>query len=105
MQTVKVRRTGIGISADRAAEVIGLGLGGEYRVRAEGEATLVVSKGLERAKVVLREEPGGTVFEVSGDGVSVLPLFSATTKMLSERCIARRTATAIGQAEAFRDDG
>jgi hypothetical protein len=103
MQSVRVRRTGI--SADRAAEVIGLGMGGEYQVRAEGEATLVVSKGLERARVVLREEPGGTVFEVSGDGVSVLPLFSVTTKMLNERGIARRTAAAIGKAEAFRDGG
>jgi hypothetical protein len=103
MQTVKVRRSGI--SADQAAEVVRYGLGSGYEVQADGSAMLLVRKGLARAKVSLRHEPGGTVFDVSGEGISVLPLLSFTTKMLNERGIARRTATTIGEAEAFRDDG
>jgi hypothetical protein len=56
--------------------------------------------------VSLRAEPDGTVFDVSGEaGVSVMPLTSFITKMVNERGIAKRTATVIGQAEAFRGDG
>jgi hypothetical protein len=103
MQSVKVRRSRI--SANQAAEVIRLGLGSEYQVETDGDSMLHVRKGLARAKVSLRGEPGGTVFDVSGEGASVLPLFSLTMKMMNDRGIAKRTATAIGQAEAFRDDG
>jgi hypothetical protein len=103
MQSVKVRRSRI--SADQAAEVIRLGLGSEYQVEADGDAMLHVRKGMARAKVSLRGEPGGTVFDVSGEGASVFPLFSLTVKMMNDRGIAKRTATAIDEAEAFRDDG
>jgi hypothetical protein len=104
VQSVKVRRSGI--SAEQAAEVIRYGLGSGYQVQTAGDATLRIRKGLARAKVSLRGEPGGTVFEIRGEGVGlVVPLFSLATKMLNERGIARRTATAIGEAEAFRDDG
>jgi hypothetical protein len=103
MQSVKVRRSRV--SAEQAAEVIRLGLGSEYQVEADGETVLHVRKGLARARVSLRGEPGGTVFDVSGEGASVFPLFSLTTKMMNDRGIARRTAEAIGRAEAFRDDG
>lgn len=102
MQTVKVRRSGI--SAEQAAEAIRSGLGGGYQVQADGSAVLRVSKGLARAKVSLRGEPGGTVFDVHGEGVGLL-LFYLPTKMLNERGIAKRTAAAIGEVEAFRDDG
>lgn len=102
MQSVKVRRNGI--SADQAAEVLRTALGDGYHVQPEGETTLLVRKGRGRAKVSLRGEPGGTVFEVSGQGVTVFPLFSLTTKMMNDRGIAKKTATAIDQAEAFRDD-
>jgi hypothetical protein len=104
MQSVKVRRSGI--SAEQAAEVLRLGLGGEYQVRADDDTLLRISKGMARAKVSLRAEPDGTVFDVSGEaGVSVMPLTGFITKVMNERGIARRTAEAIGQAEAFRDDG
>jgi hypothetical protein len=55
--------------------------------------------------VNLRAEDGGTVFDVSGTGASVLPLFSLVTKMLNDQGIAKRTAAVIGEAAAFRDDG
>ena len=103
MHSVKVRRSGI--SADQAAEVVRLGLGGEYQVQADGDTQLSVSKGLTRATVSLRAEPDGTVFDVSGEaGVSVMPLAGFITKMMNERGLARRTAAVIGQADAFRGD-
>ncbi|HEX6454374.1 MAG TPA: hypothetical protein VF060_33555 [Trebonia sp.] len=101
MQNVKVRRTGI--SADDAAQVLRDGLGDGYEIQADGEG-LLVHKGLTRAKVNLRAEEGGTVFDVNGAGASVLPLFSIVTKMLNDRGIAKRTAAVIGEAAAFRDD-
>jgi len=103
MQSVKVRRRGI--SAEQAAEAVKSGLGGGYEVQAGGDGAVQVRKGLARAKVSLRGEQGGTVFDVSGEGVGVLPLLSIITKMINDRGIARRTAAAIGQAEAFRDNG
>ena len=103
MQSVKVQRSGI--STDQAAEVLRLGLGGEYQVQADGDTQLRVSKGLARATVSLRGGPDGTVFDVSGEaGVSVMPLAGYITKMMNERGLARRTAAVIGQAEAFRGD-
>lgn len=103
MQSVKVRRSPI--SAEQAAEVIRDRLGGSYQVEADGD-TLHIRKGLGRAKVSLRDEPGGTVFDVQGEGtLAILPLFNIYTKMLNERGIAKRTAAAIGEAEAFRDHG
>jgi hypothetical protein len=104
MQRVKVRRSQI--PADQAAEVIRDQLGGDYTIQARDDSTLQVRKGLGRAKVSLRSEPGGTVFDVQGEGSGgVLPLFNLVTKKLNDRGIAKRTATAIGEAEAFRDDG
>ena len=103
MQSVKVRRSPI--SAEQAAEVLQRRLGGGYQVEADGETMLRVRKGMARAKVSLRGEPGGTVFDVHGEGSwAVLPLFNVYTKMINERGIAKRTASAIGEAEAFRDD-
>jgi hypothetical protein len=101
VQTVKVRRSGI--SAEQAAAAIRSGLGSDYQVQADGNAILRVRKGLARAKVSLRGEPGGTVFDVRGEGVGLL-LFHIPTKMLNDRGIAKRTAEAIGEVEAFRDD-
>lgn len=103
MQSVKVRRSGI--SADQAADILRSSLGGDYQVQSDGDGVLLVRKGLARAKVSMRAEPGGTVFDVSGEGISALPLFSFTAKMLNDRGIARRTVTVIGEAEPFRDNG
>jgi len=104
MQSVKVRRSQV--SAEQAAEVIRTQLGGAYQVEPDGSAMLHVRKGLAKAKVSLRAEPGGTVFDVQGEGSwGVLPIFNLYTKMINERGIARRTASALGEAEAFRDDG
>jgi hypothetical protein len=104
MQSVKVRRGQI--PAEQAAEVIRDRLGGGYQIEAGDDGTLHVRKGLGRAKVSLRSEPGGTVFDVQGEGSwGVLPLFNLVTKKMNDRGIARRTAAAIGEAEAFRDDG
>jgi hypothetical protein len=104
MQSVKVRRSQI--SAEQAAEVIRSQLGGAYQVEPDGATMLHVRKGLAKARVSLRDEPGGTVFDVQGEGSwGVLPVFNLYTKMINERGIARRTASALGEAEAFRDDG
>jgi hypothetical protein len=102
MQSVKVRRSGI--SAQEAAEGLRGALGAGYEVEPDGGGQVRVRRGMARATVSLRGEPGGTVFEVRGDGVGLLPLISLTTKALNDRGIARRTASAIGAVEAFRDD-
>lgn len=104
MQSVKVRRSQV--SAEQAADVIRDQLGGAYQVEPDGSAILHVRKGLAKAKVSVRDEPGGTVFDVQGEGSwGVLPVFNLYTKIINERGIARRTASALGEAEAFRDDG
>ena len=104
MQSVKVRRSQV--SAEQAAAVIRDQLGGAYQVEPDGSAILHVRKGLAKAKVSVRDEPGGTVFDVQGEGSwGVLPVFNLYTKIINERGIARRTASALGEAEAFRDDG
>ena len=103
MQSVKVRRTGI--SAGQVAEVLRGALGSEYEVRAQDDGTLIVSKGTSKAVVSSRVESGGTVFDVSGKGTSVFPVFNVVTRALSDRGIAARAAAAIGDAEAFRDNG
>jgi hypothetical protein len=98
-----VRRTGI--ATQSAADVLRGELGAGYEVQAIGDGILQIRKGLGRAKVSLRPEPGGTVFEVTGEGVSFFPLVSITSKLLNDRKIAKKAATVIGEAEAFRDDG
>ena len=97
MQSVKVRKSGITPAA--AADVIRRGLGEGYQVEPEGGAEVLVRKGtFGRAKVRIREEPGGTVFDVSGVGYLI------TMKIANDRGIARRTAEVISQAADFRDD-
>ncbi|HEX6522782.1 MAG TPA: hypothetical protein VF070_22685 [Streptosporangiaceae bacterium] len=97
MTSVKVRRSGI--SAEDAAEVIRRGLGEGYQVQPSGGAEILVRKGtFGRAKVRLREEPGGTVFDVNGQGYLI------TMKVANDRGIARRTAEVISQAAEYRDD-
>jgi len=103
MQSVKVRR--VGLSADSAADVLRQQLGGGYQVQVDGDSGLLVRKGLARAKVSLRTEEGGTVFDVSGAGATVLPLFNVLGKLVNEQGIAKKTAAAIGEAVAFSDDG
>lgn len=108
MQSVKVHKSGV--SADEAAEVLRGALGTEYQVEAQGDGTLLVSKGLAKAVITVRAEHGGTVFDIAGKGSSLLPLFNVVTKTLSDRGIAARAAAALeragaaGGAEAFRDD-
>lgn len=102
MQSVKVRRSGI--SAEGAADVLRSQLGDGYEVKTDGEGVLLVRKGMARAKVSMRAESGGTVFDVSGEGTSVLPLFKFITKMVNDNGIAKKTSTAIDEAVGFRDD-
>jgi hypothetical protein len=102
MQSVKVRRSGI--TAARAADVLRSELGTGYDVQAVDDSTLQIRKGLARAKVTVRTESGGTVFEVTGEGVTYFPLFSLTSKMLNDHGVAKKAAGVIGGAEAFRDD-
>jgi hypothetical protein len=97
MQSVKVRKSGI--SAENAAQVIQRGLGESYQVQPDGGAEVLVRKGtFGRARVRLRDEAGGTLFEVRGQG------FLITMKIANDRGIARRTADVIGQAPEYRDD-
>ena len=102
MQSVKVRRGGI--SASDAADVLRSELGSGYDVQAGDDGTVHIRKGMGRAKVSLRAESGGTVFEVAGEGVSFPPLWGYIQKALNNQGIAKKAATAIGQSEAFRDD-
>jgi hypothetical protein len=102
MQSVKVRRDGI--SASEAAGVLRSELGSGYDVQASDDGAVRIRKGFSRVKVVVRAESGGTVFDVSGEGTSFFPLFALVTKSLSGSGLAKKTATAIGGAEAFRDD-
>jgi hypothetical protein len=97
MQNVKVRKTGI--SAEDAAEVIRRGLGEGYRVEPSGGAEVLVRKGtFGRAKVHLREEPGGTMFEVHGQG------YPFAVRIANSYGIAKRVATAISETAEYRDD-
>lgn len=103
MQSVKVRRTGI--TAQQAAEVIRRGLGRGYQVEPEGETEILVRRGtFGRAKARIREEPGGTVFEVRGQGLPV-PLLVLSLQFMNDRGIARRTADVLGNADEYRDNG
>jgi hypothetical protein len=99
MHRVKVRRTGLHL--DEVAGVIRDGLGAGFQVEPEGDA-LKVSKGLSKATVQMREESGGTVFEVRGNGTYlVIPFSLVVTKMRSERGVAKRTADIIDGARQF----
>lgn len=100
MQSIKVRRSGI--SLKDAADVIEHGLGEGYTAQVEdGDSAVLVRKGSTgRAKVRLREEPGGTVFEVRGQGAGFSPLI---LKVVNERGIARRVAAVIGESSQFSD--
>ena len=104
METVKVRRSGI--SQEQATEVILNGLGPGYRAEPGGESAFRVRKGgIAKAKVRLQDEPGGTVFTVSGEGTWFFPGSFLVTKLMNDRGIARRTAEVIDRAEAFSGDG
>lgn len=102
MQTVKVQRRGI--SQEQAAEAIGQALGSGYRVEFAGNA-LDIRKGLfGRARVTMRDEPDGTVFEVNSQGLP-LPLLYISLKVINEKGIATHTAKAIGRPETFPGAG
>jgi hypothetical protein len=96
MASVKVRKTGI--SAEQAADVLRRGLGESYRVELEGGGAVRVRKGIGRAKVDFHEEPGGTVFEVRGQGFTPLMI------LISNLGVTKRTAAAIDTAAEFHDD-
>jgi hypothetical protein len=102
MQSVKVRRDGI--SASEAADVLRSALGSDYDVQVADDGAVHIRKGFAKVKVVTRSEPGGTVFDLSGEGTSWLPLFNLISKSLSGNPLAKKAATVIGGAEAFRDD-
>jgi len=103
MPEVKVRRTGI--RTDEASAAIKDALGAGYEVTQAGERDIEVRKNaFIRAKVSLNEEPGGTLFQVRGQGVPV-PLLFGTMMLVNNRGIARQIVNAIGTREEFRDNG
>ena len=103
MPEVKVRRTGI--SAAEAESAIRDALGGDCEITPTDDRNIDVRKGFfVRAKVSMREEPGGTLFHVRGSGVPI-PLLFGATKLANSNGIAKRIATAIGAREEFRDNG
>jgi hypothetical protein len=102
MQTVKVQRRGI--SQEQAATAIGEALGGQYKVDFAGDALEVSKNSFTRAKVEMRDEPDGTVFEVKGLGIPA-PLLFWTLKLINDKGIATKTAEAISQTDAFRASG
>ncbi|HEY1700916.1 MAG TPA: hypothetical protein VGG75_14490 [Trebonia sp.] len=101
MQSVRVGRSGI--SADEAATVLRTALGHGFQVEPDGEG-LLIRKGLARAQVNIRSEERGTIFDISSKGTSFLPLFNVVSKALTEQGLPKKTASAIDQAESFRDD-
>jgi hypothetical protein len=103
MPQVKVRRRGI--SAEDTAAVIRDRLGFDLEITQNGDRELELRKNaFVRAKVTISEEPGGTVFNVRGQGLPV-PLLMFTTMFVNNRGIARRAADALGEHEGFRGDG
>jgi hypothetical protein len=103
MPDVKVRRTGI--RADEASAAIKDALGAGYEVSQTGERDLEVRKNaFIRAKVSIREEPGGTLFQVHGQGMPI-PLLFGTMMLVNNLGIAKQITNAIGAREEFRDNG
>ena len=103
MPDVKVRRTGI--RADEASAAIRDALGTGYQVTETGERDLEVRKNaFIRAKVSMSEEPGGTLFQVRGQGMPI-PLLFTTMMLVNNPCIAKQITDAIGTREEFRDNG
>jgi len=103
MPDVKVRRTGI--RADEASAAIKDALGTGYEVTQTGDRDLEVRKNaFIRAKVSMREEPGGTLFHVHGQGMPI-PLLFGTMMLVNNLGIAKQITGAIGTREEFRDNG
>ena len=103
MPDVKVRRTGI--RADEASTAIKDALGAGYEVTQTGEGDIEVRKNaFIRAKVSMREEPGGTLFQVHGQGMPI-PLLFGTMMLVNNLGIAKQITNAIGTREEFRDNG
>ena len=102
MSQVKVRRRGI--SAEDAAAVIRGRLGQEMQITQAGDTELELKKNyFVRAKVTISEEPGGTAFDIRGQGLPI-PLLMLTMRFVNNRGIARQAAEAIGEHDGFRDD-
>jgi hypothetical protein len=103
MPEVKVRRAGI--PAMEASSAIKDALGADYEVTQTGDRDLEVRKNaFIRAKVSMRDEPGGTLFHVRGQGMPI-PLLFTTMMLINNRGIAKQVADAIGSREEFRDNG
>ena len=103
MPQVKVRRRNI--SADEAAAAIRSRLGDNIEISPVGDKEVRVKKSyFAQAKVSMSEDPGGTVFDVSGAAGASLPLWMLTMKLVNERGFARQVATAIGEYKEFADD-
>ncbi len=102
MPQVKVRRRGI--SAEDTAAVIRSRLGPDLKITQNGDGELELQKNyFVRAKVTISEEPGGTVFNVRGQGMPV-PLLMFSMMFINNRGIAAQAAAAIGEHDGFRDD-
>ena len=101
MPQVKVRRRGI--SAEDMAAVLRGSLAEQVQITPKGEREIDVRKSFfTRARVVMSEEPGGTVVDVRGVGAPI-PLVFIATLVLNNRGIAQRVASAIGAHEGFQD--
>jgi hypothetical protein len=103
MPEVKVRRTGV----ERAdvESVLKDALGDGYQITQTGDNSLDVRKNFfVRARVNMRAEPGGTVFNVRGSGTPI-PLLIFTMMWVNNQGIAKRIAAALGSREEFRDNG
>lgn len=103
MPQVKVRRRNI--SADEAVAAIRSILGDSIEISPVGDREVRVKKSyFAQAKVSMSDEPGGTLFDVSGAASASLPLWMLTMKLVNDRGIARQVATAIGEYKDFADD-
>ncbi len=103
MPEVKVRRGGI--EAADASAALKDALGDGYQITQTGDNSLDVRKNFFiRARVNMRTEPGGTVFDVRGSGTPI-PLLIFSMMWVNNRGIAREIAAALGSREEFRDNG
>jgi hypothetical protein len=75
-------------------------LGAGYQVRPAGADEVKVRKGiLQRARITITREPGGTEIDARGESIRLpIPLYYAINKQMNDRTIAARCADIITHA-------
>jgi hypothetical protein len=95
MHTVNIPATQI--TASQLAVILRQELGTGYQVRPAGTDEVKVRKGiLQRARITITREPGGTEIDARGESIRLpIPLYYAINKQMNDRGIAARCADLI----------